>query len=124
LREAAGSAPAARLEARYRKSALDPQAAVPITQTMEEPARYINRYEKGALLFIALERRFGWTRLQALLQRILGEGRGRRMDTAGFLVAVRAGLGEEAGSFLERFLQAPGWTEAMLGEIPADPASS
>jgi hypothetical protein len=120
LQERAGPEMAPRYEANYRKNALDPRASVPIISTMEEPARYINRYEKGALLFIALERQYGWVRLQNLFRRILQEGQGGKMTTSKFLELTKVELGSEASAFLDRFLKAPGWTPAMMSEIPMD----
>lgn len=118
VRERSGRDAAAPIEAAFRKDALDEKVAVPITASRDEPARYVNRYEKGALVFIGVERRYGWTRLQECLRRVLQDARSQPMTTARFLGIVRESVGEPAAEYVRTLIDAPGWTADLLATVP------
>jgi hypothetical protein len=122
VREQAGSSAVASDEATYRKDALGKDVAVPIVASREEPARYVNCYEKGALVFIGVERRFGWSRLQVLLRRVVSESQTTPMTTPRFLALCRDAMGAEAAEYVRTLIEAPGWTPALLDTVPGPPS--
>jgi hypothetical protein len=91
-----------------------------ITASREEPARYVNRYEKGALVFIGVERRFGWPRLQACLRRVLLDVRREPMTTERFLALVRDTIDGTAAGYVQMLIMAEGWTPALLASVPEE----
>jgi hypothetical protein len=120
VRERAGAEPAAAIEAGFRKDALGEKVAVAITASREEPARYVNRYEKGALVFIGVERRFGWPRLQACLRRVLLDARREPMTTDRFLAVVRETIDGTAADYVHTLITAEGWAPALLASVPEE----
>jgi hypothetical protein len=120
VRERADAEAARTIEAGFRKDALGDKVAVPITASREEPARYVNRYEKGALVFIGVERRFGWPRLQACLRRVLLDAQREPIATEHFLALVRDTIDGTAADYVHTLITADGWTPALLASVPEE----
>ncbi len=100
------------LLARYRRDAAHARTATAIAATTNDsPDRYVNHYEKPALLFAAVERSTGSERLLGFLRSFHAAHAGRRdATTAAFLADARGALGADMGALLERCLTRP-WTE-------------
>ena len=100
------------LLAGYRRDVARARTTTPIaTTTSDSPDRYINHYEKTALLFAAIERSVGRPALTAFLRSFYAAHAGRRdATTAGFLADAGRALGGEVAARLERCVTST-WTE-------------
>ncbi len=100
------------LVAQYLRHAARTRTKAAISATPNEsPDRYVNHYEKPALLFAAVERRTGQAALMTFLRGYYGAHIGRRdATTASFLADARATLGEDVAGLIERCVTAE-WTE-------------
>jgi len=90
----------------YRQHAKESQTSVPIAETeISSPDRYVNRYEKTALMFIEAQRRFGQESLDKLLKSLyIRFAETRNATTALFLEEVETQMGKDAQAFFQNVL--------------------
>lgn len=105
------------LLAQYRRDAVRARTHTPIAGTpADSPDRYVNRYEKTALLLNTAAGVAGETRMRAFLKRFYAEHRvSRGATTSAFLVAARRDLGAQAAALLAQCLQAADWAPPCGG---------
>lgn|GEM_PF-2311387 len=78
--------------------------------TDEYDARYVNRYEKTAIMYIGAEIRFGKENLFAFLKEFYEQNKiERNADTQKFLSVCEDILGKEAKEYFNWLLSAKGW---------------
>jgi len=105
-----GKAFAETLLQRYRDHAAATRTDSSIVETEgSSPDRYVNRYEKTALMFVEARRRFGSESLDTTLRSLYAQcARGRQATTALFLEEVRLRMGAEAEEFFRSILYRKG----------------
>ena len=85
-------------------------AAICETKTDEWDARYVNRYEKTAIMYIGAEIRFGQKNLFKFLKEFYEQNKTeRRANTNKFLELCEKVLGIEAREYFNWLLSAKGW---------------
>ena len=86
------------------------ESAISETKTEEWDARYENRYEKTAIMYIGAEIRFGRENLFKFLREFYEQNKTvRTANTAKFLDVCEKVLGEEAREYFNWLLNAKGW---------------
>ncbi len=100
------------LALQYRRAIARAKTTAAIAATTNEsPDRYVNHYQKPALLFASVEATVGPDRLHRFLTNYYGAHAGARdATTETFLAAARAELGPDVASRLERCVTGP-WLE-------------
>jgi len=91
-------------------NALESAAAICETKTNEWDARYVNRYEKTAIMYIGAEIRFGRENLFKFLKEFYSQNKAERNATTDkFLDICEKVLGKEAHKYFNGLLYAKGW---------------
>jgi hypothetical protein len=90
----------------YRQHAKDSRTSSPIAETeTSSPDRYVNRYEKVALMFIEAQRRFGQESTDKLLRSLCTRfAATRNATTELFLEEAETQMGKEAQAFFRNAL--------------------
>lgn len=97
----------------YRDHASRSATDTPIAlTTADSPDRYVNRYEKTALLYIEARRRFGEERLDRFLRALYARFAGTRdATTALFLEEAEKQMGPEAKNFFSEAVYRAKWID-------------
>ena len=96
---------------------LESDFAISETRTDEWDARYVNRYEKTAIMYIGAELRFGKANLFKFLREFYEQNKiGRNATTERFLDLCEKIMGKEAREYFNWLLSAKGWGNIDINE--------
>ena len=89
-----------------------------VNTTSESPDRYVNWYEKSALLFLVLEEKVGQKPMNAFLTELHTKFKGTRLATteAFFEIAERH-LNKDDFEFMKSYLTSSGWSNDQLKKL-------
>lgn len=89
-----------------------------IETSSSSPDRYVNWYQKTALLMHVIERKIGTEKMDEFLSMLYQKFKGtRKATTSDFFTISEATLSDTAQAFMIKFLNAPGWSEEELTEL-------
>ncbi|MBF0362074.1 MAG: hypothetical protein HQK49_13750 [Oligoflexia bacterium] len=84
----------------------------------ESPDRYVNWYEKSALLFHVFEIKYGTEKFHSVLSSMFDKFKNNKTATTeDFLKLIKEKMGSDAEQFLKSFLTSKGWSKEQIQEL-------